>query len=335
MSLSEDPRMPQLEKSTAPHSSSSRIVVALGGNAITRQGDSGSVAEDYANLRRSLVGVVDLVEQGHQVVLTHGNGPQVGNQMLRVELARGQAPDLPLDIVVADLQGGLGYMIERVVRNRLLKRKLVVPVCVLLTLVEVDPNDPALRHPTKFVGPAFPHETIAELATTYDWAIREDRGRGWRRVVPSPRPIGIVERDLIRTLVDSGALVIVTGGGGVPVCRRPSGALEGVEAVIDKDAAAATLAADLAADELYILTEVEAVMLDFGTSEQRAVPRMTTEEARQYLAEGQFPPGSMGPKVEAACDFVEGGGRRALITDVDCLGAARAGRTGTWIETTT
>ncbi|RMH21484.1 MAG: carbamate kinase [Acidobacteria bacterium] len=304
----------------------------LGGNAITRPGEEGSVAQDYANLRRSLKGVVDLVERGYQVILTHGNGPQVGNQMIRVELARGQAPDLPLDVVVADLQGGLGYMIERVLRNHLLRRNLEVPVCVLVTQIEVDENDPALKRPAKFVGPVFSRREIEKLAAERGWQVKEDPGRGWRRVVPSPEPIAIVERDLIRTLVDAGALVIVSGGGGIPVARsRKRRMLKGVEAVIDKDLAAAVLAREVGASELYILTSVEHVMLDFGTPQARPLGTVTVAEARRYLAAGQFPPGSMGPKIEAACRFVENGGRRALITDIFALGRALAGRTGTWI----
>ncbi len=316
---------------SAPEELSARIVVALGGNAISRSDETGSVQEDYANLRRSLSGVVDLVAKGHQVVLTHGNGPQVGNQMIRVELALGQAPDLPLDIVVADLQGGLGYMIERVLRNKLLRRRLETPVCVLLTQVEVKPDDPALENPTKFVGPAFTSLEIQALARDRGWAVAEDVGRGWRRVVPSPRPISIVERDLIRTLVDAGALVIVTGGGGIPVTRTPNGLIQGVEAVIDKDAASAVLAADVGADDLLILTSVEQVMLDFGTPEARPIACMTVSEAREHLAGGQFPTGSMGPKIAAACRFIEGGGRRVLITDTFTLGQAIEGKTGTWI----
>ena len=308
-----------------------RIAVALGGNAITRHGEEGSIQQDYANLRRSLTPVVDLIEDGNQVILTHGNGPQVGNQMIRVEMSRGQAPDLPLDVVVADLQGGMGYMIERVLRNKLLHRNLAIPVCVLLTLVEVAGDDPALAAPTKFVGPAFSAGEIQALARERGWLVKEDKGRGWRRVVPSPWPIGIIERDLIRTLVDSGALVIVTGGGGIPVARSPYGLLEGVEAVIDKDAASAVLAAEVDARSLFILTSVSQVMLDFGTEKARPIASMTVREARAYQAEGQFPAGSMGPKIEAACHFLEHGGERVLITDPFTLKDALAGKDGTWL----
>ncbi len=308
-----------------------RVVVALGGNAITRPGDDRSVRSDYANLRRSLTSVAYLVEQGYQVILTHGNGPQVGNQMLRVEAALGEAPDLPLDVVVADLQGGLGYMIEQVLYNKLQALDRPPPVCGLFTLVEVDPRDPALGNPSKFVGPPYPESRVAELTEQRGWTLKEDRGRGWRRVVPSPEPVAIVEREGILTLVESGALIIAAGGGGIPVARTEDGALRGVEGVIDKDMAAAILARETGAEELYILTAVERVALDYGTDRERPLARLTVAEARRYLAAGQFPAGSMGPKVESVCRFVEQGGRRALITDIFTLGEAMAGRTGTWL----
>lgn len=308
-----------------------RIVVALGGNAITRPGDDGSVGQDYANLKRSLTSILYLIQRGDEIVLTHGNGPQVGNQMIRVELARGQAPDLPLDLVVADLQGGLGYMIERVLRNLLLRQQIEKSVCALLTLVEVDPEDPAMSDPSKFVGSFYDREEIQALAEERGWAVKEDKGRGWRRVVPSPDPIGVIERDLIATLIESGALVIVTGGGGIPVTRTDAGLLKGVEGVIDKDLASAVLGRELDATDLYILTAVERVSLHFGTPQERPLETLTAGEARAYLAEGHFPEGSMGPKIRAACRFVENGGQRALITDIFTLIDALEGKTGTWI----
>lgn len=308
-----------------------RVVVALGGNAITQAGGDNSVAQDYINLRRSLSSVVTLVERGYQVLLTHGNGPQVGNQMIRVELSRGQAPDLPLDVVVADLQGGLGYMIERVLRNKFLRLGIEQSICALLTLTEVDAEDPAFQEPTKFVGPVFPPHEVEHLRQQRGWLMKEDPGRGWRRVVASPDPIAIVERSLIRTLIDAGALVIVTGGGGIPVKRTQKGLLRGVEGVIDKDLASAVLALELGAQELFILTGVEKVALDYGTPDERPVDALTAAEARRYLAQGQFAPGSMGPKIRAACQFVERGGERVLITDIFTLLDALDGKTGTWI----
>ena len=313
-------------------SSPQRVVVAIGGNAISQVGGDDSVPQDYANLRRSLASVVQLIERGIEVVLTHGNGPQVGNLMIRVEMARGQAPDLPLDVMVADLQGGLGYMIERVLRNKLLRKGIDKPVCVLLTLVEVDPKDAAFDNPTKFVGPLFQEGDVPMLVTERRWVMKEDRARkGYRRVVPSPQPRGIVEHGLIRTLIDSGALVVAGGGGGIPVARRKDGSLRGIEAVIDKDLTAAVLAREIDATELYILTAVEQVALHYGTPEEKLLGTLTVSEARAYMAAGHFPAGSMGPKMEAACRFVENGGERSLITDIYSLVRALDGETGTWI----
>jgi carbamate kinase len=308
-----------------------RIVVALGGNAITRQGEEGTIEQDYANLRKSLDQIVALIERGYEIVITHGNGPQIGNHMIRVELARGRAPDLPLDVMVADLQGGLGYMIELVLRNRLLQAGLEIPLCALLTQVEVAPDDPSMTDPTKFVGPFFEREEIERLAARYGWVVREDPGRGWRRVVPSPMPLKILEGGLLRTLIEAGTLVIVTGGGGIPVTRDEEGQLRGVEAVIDKDHAATELALEVKATHLFVLTGVESVYLDYGSPEQRAVRFLTVAEARRHLADGQFPAGSMGPKIEAACRFIENGGTRALITDTFTVIEAIDGSAGTWI----
>jgi carbamate kinase len=307
-----------------------RAVVALGGNAITRPGEEGTVEQDFANLERSLDGVVHLLERGYQLVITHGNGPQVGNQMIRVELARGKAPDLPLDVMGADIQGGLGYMIERVLRGKLRRQGMAHRVCCMLTMVEVAPDDPAMRDPSKFVGPVYKAEEVDELRAR-GWDVKEDRGRGWRRVVPSPDPIGIVEQEEIVTLLRSGAVVISGGGGGIPIKRSACGELEGVEGVIDKDLASSVIGLAVGASELFILTEVEHVMLGFGTPEAKPIKRMTVQEAREHHAAGEFPPGSMGPKVDAACRFLEGGGGRALITDIFRLADAIEGRTGTWI----
>lgn len=310
---------------------SRRVVVALGGNAITRPGADDSVAQDYLNLERSLDSIAGMIAGGFEVIMTHGNGPQVGNQMIRVELSQKEAPDLPLDVMVADLQGGLGYMIERVLRNKLLRLKIERSICVLLTMVEVAADDPALDDPAKFVGPAFTEDEVDALVAERGWIMKEDRGRGWRRVVPSPEPQRIVESGLIRQLVSSGALAIVAGGGGIPVTRNGDGFFEGVEGVIDKDFASTVVALETHAEELYILTGVEQVALHFGTPEEQPLATLTVSEARRYMDEGHFPAGSMGPKMEAACRFVEQGGERALITDVFTLDKALAGETGTWI----
>ncbi|MCB1055136.1 MAG: carbamate kinase [Acidobacteria bacterium] len=308
-----------------------RVVVALGGNAITTPGGSGSVEEDYRNLGISLEGIVTLVERGYRITLTHGNGPQVGNQMIRVERSLAEAPDLPLSVMVADVQGGLGYMMEQTLRNKFARRGIARDVCCLVTLVEVGRDDPAMSDPTKFVGPMMTEEQALERRDSEGWDVKPDRGRGWRRVVPSPEPISIVERDLIEILVRSGAVVIAAGGGGVPVVREADGELSAVGGVVDKDLASMVLALEIGATELYILTGVEKVAIHYGEPGERFLDQVPVSEARRYLAEGHFPAGSMGPKIEAACRFVEAGGFRSLITDIHTLVDAVDGKTGTWI----
>jgi len=308
-----------------------RAVIALGGNAITQPGQEGTVEQDYANLDKSLEGVLEVLERGYDLVITHGNGPQVGNQMIRVELAKGEAPVLPLDVMGADLQGGLGYMIERVLRSKLRRRGMVHRVCCTLTMVEVDANDPAFADPTKYVGPAFIAEEAASRTRERGWVMKEDKGRGWRRVVPSPEPKSIVERQEILSLLEAGTIVISGGGGGIPVARSANGDLVGVEGVIDKDLASVVMALALGAPELIILTGVDRVQIGYGTAEARPLNIVTVAEAREYMAQGHFPPGSMGPKIEAACRFVERGGSRTLITNVFTLKEALAGTTGTWV----
>jgi carbamate kinase len=308
-----------------------RAVVALGGNAITRPGDRGTVEEDFRNLEQSLTGIVDLYERGYEIILTHGNGPQVGNQMIRVEVARDEAPDLPLDVMVADIQGGLGYMIERVLRSKFRRRGLIPRVSCLLSMVEVDANDPAFSNPTKYVGPFYTSDEVEDLRNHRGWDVKEDPGRGWRRVVPSPDPIGIVQWQEILHMLEAGSIVISAGGGGIPVSRSENGELVGIEAVIDKDLASAVLGLSTGASELFLLTGVERVMLNFGKPQQTGLSIISTQEARRHLEEGHFPPGSMGPKIEAACRFIEAGGGRVLVTHIDTLIPALDGTTGTWI----
>ncbi|MEZ4651235.1 MAG: carbamate kinase [Candidatus Eisenbacteria bacterium] len=308
-----------------------RAVIALGGNSITRSGEEGTVDQDYRNLEESLECVIELVTAGYEIVVTHGNGPQIGNQMIRVELAKGEAPDLPLDVMGADIQGGLGYMIERVLRSKLRARGLQPRVCCLLMMVEVDPNDPSMQSPTKFVGPFYTEEQANRFGSERGWKMKKDANRGWRRVVPSPDPIGIVERHELTMLLEAGSIVISGGGGGIPVARSATGELKGVEAVVDKDLSSTIIALNVDAPELFILTGVDRVKLNYGTPEETAVAMMSVKEARRYLADGQFPAGSMGPKIDAACRFIEGGGGRALITDDAHLASAIRGDAGTWI----
>jgi carbamate kinase len=291
-------------------------VVALGGNAITKKGEEDTIARQFANTRESLRGIVELIKDGYNLAITHGNGPQVGNAILRVELARGKAPILPLGICVADTEGGMGYMIEQSLENRLRKERIKREVVTIVTQVIVDKDDPSIKKPTKFIGQFYPKEEAKRLAKQNGWMVREDRGKMWRRVVPSPIPLEIVEKKTIKTLVENGIIVISAGGGGIPVYVEDDGRLEGVDAVIDKDRASAVLARDIGAQLLLILTEVEKVALNYGTLLQQDLDRFTVEEAKKYLAERHFPPGSMGPKIEAAIQFLEAGGKQVIITSI-------------------
>lgn len=306
-------------------------VVALGGNAITREFEEGNITQQFANTRRSLVGVTDLVEKGYQVALTHGNGPQVGNALIRIETCRHLVPPTPLGVVVADLEGGMGYMIQQSLQNKLFKRGINRPVVTVVTQVLVDKNDPSILNPTKFVGPFYQANQVAELQQQRGWVIKADANRGFRRVVPSPRPLEIVEKETIKFLLQSGTVVIAAGGGGAPVYREEDGTLEGLDGVIDKDLASAILGRDIGAHELYILTAVDKVALNFGTSRQIDLDEMHVAEARKYLAENQFPKGSMGPKIQAAISFLEGGGEQVIITSIAQMTQAMTGQTGTRI----
>lgn len=307
------------------------LVIALGGNAITREFEEGNIEQQFANTRRALAGVARLVQKGHRVALTHGNGPQVGNYLIRVEETRHLVPPLPLNIIVADLEGGMGYMIQQTLQNKLRDLAIGRPVVTIVTQVLVDKNDPSIQQPSKFVGPAFSQEQVAKLEAERGWKMREDVGRGWRRVVASPVPMDVIEKATIRELVNRGVVTIACGGGGIPVYYNEKGNLEGLDGVIDKDLASAVLAKAINADALYILTAVEKVSLNFATPNQVELDHMTVQEAESYLAEGQFPAGSMGPKIRAAIDFIRAGGKECIITQTEKLINAIQGETGTRI----
>jgi carbamate kinase len=264
--------------------------------------------------------------------VTHGNGPQVGNAILRVETARGQAPELPLGICVADTEGGMGYMIEQSLFNALHVAQVARPVVTLITQVVVDEHDPAVGNPTKFIGRFYPKSKALELASEHGWTVKPQGKQGWRRVVPSPRPRAIVESDIIRDLVMQGTIVVCCGGGGVPVFRLEDGRLEGLDAVVDKDLASAVLAAQIQADLLLILTAVDQVCLGYGTERSRPLTDISAAQAERHLADGEFPPGSMGPKIEAALDFLRQGGREVVISSIPMVSEAVAGKAGTRIH---
>jgi len=307
------------------------IVVALGGNAIIEEGTEGTITQQFANTRKSLAAIVDMIAKGHRVVLTHGNGPQAGVHLIRNEAASAQVPPSPLGVIVADTQGSMGYMIAQSLANALLKAGIRKDVVTLITQVVVDPQDPSMLNPTKYVGPFYRADQVDQLSAR-GWLIKEDPGRGFRRVVPSPIPLDIVEKDTIRDLVRDGKIVIAVGGGGVPVYRESDGSLEGVDAVIDKDRASSLLANLIDADQLIILTGVEKVAVNFKKPDQRFFDKLSIAECERYLAEGQFPKGSMGPKIEAARDFIKRGGAEVIITSMENASLAVEGKAGTSVS---
>ena len=313
--------------------SSKRIVVALGGNAITQPHEEGNVEEQFANSRITAKSLADLIEQGHKLTVTHGNGPQIGNFLLRNEAAAGKIYPLPMEVAVAHVQGGMGFMIAEALTNELSFRRLDKRASALITMIEVDRNDPSFSNPTKPIGRILTKEDADKFAGQEGWRIKEITEGKYRRVVPSPKPISILEGDLIRRSVAAGDLLVVCGGGGIPVVRHEDGRLVGMPAVIDKDLASALLASDINAEVLMILTNVERVALDFGKPSQRYVSELTLSEAKRHMEEGQFPAGSMGPKVQGAINFVEQAGKDsfAVIGPLDKASEALAGDVGTRI----
>jgi len=304
-------------------------VVAIGGNAVNRPGERPTAENMLSAIKEAMGYLVDMLDE-YDIVITHGNGPQVGNILIQQEMAKEVIPPFPIDVNDAQTQGSLGYMIVQALRNRLAERGLNREVAALITQIVVDKNDEAFKKPSKPVGPFYTEEEARKLMMEKGWIMKEDAGRGWRRVVPSPKPLDIVEKEVVRMLLKNGVIVVAAGGGGIPVVRE-NGVLKGVEAVIDKDRASALLAIEINADELIILTGVEKVALNYGKPNQTFVDKLTVEEALKYLKEGHFPAGSMGPKIEAAIDFVTATNRTCLITDMKKLKEALSGETGTRI----
>ncbi|MBI5763552.1 MAG: carbamate kinase [Planctomycetes bacterium] len=312
-----------------------KIVVAIGGNALVTPGTAGDIQDQFAHSRRMAKPLADLVERGWQVTITHGNGPQVGSIMRRVEIAARSVYPIDLGLAVADTQAGMGYMLAQTLNNELHHRGIDRSVAAIVTSVVVDANDPAFMHPTKPIGPFLDAEAAERHRTTDGWVIVEDAGRGFRRVVASPVPKRIVELEVIRRLVEAGVLLLAGGGGGIPVIENARGELHGVEAVIDKDLTSAMLAAEVGADVLAIITGVEQVYLDFGKPTQRALSGASIAEVERLIAERQFAEGSMLPKIEAAVKFIQARrnpAARAIITDWSDLPSALEGKTGTTIS---
>ena len=298
------------------------IVIAIGGNSLIEDSKHVTMEAQYEAARKTAEHIARLVKEGHRVVIAHGNGPQVGFVLRRCELAAGQVHGQPLDYCVADTQGSIGYQLQRALYNEFKKAGIERSVATVVSQVLVDNDDPAFQHPTKPVG-SFMDEAEAMKRRDEDgWDVVEDAGRGWRRVVASPKPSAIVEFDTVKTLTDNGIIVIAAGGGGIPVVRTADGLLEGREAVVDKDFASAILAKDLNADLFVVSTAVSKVCLNFGKPEQKTLDTMTTAEAEQYVKEGHFAPGSMLPKIQAMLDFVKTTGHEGIITDPAHLYAA-------------
>ncbi len=308
-----------------------KVIISIGGNALIRRGERGTIEEQFSNARAACAVVSRLMEKGLGIIITHGNGPVVGNIVIRNEAARGFVPPMPLYISDADSEGGLGFMIQQTIYNEFLRAGIRGQVVTIVTQVVVDPSDPAFGAPTKPVGPYYTREEAGRLEETRKWIMREDSGRGIRRVVPSPMPRRVVEAEVIGKLAEEGVVVIAAGGGGVPVVEEEDGTLRGVDAVIDKDHATTLLALRTGARAILNLTAIDSVYLDFNRPSARPIREMTAKEAKKHLDAGEFAPGSMGPKVEAAINFIEGGGREVFITTPALMGDAIEGRAGTRI----
>lgn len=311
-------------------------VVAIGGNALARAEEAGTIGQQFANTRETCKQFVRLLEEGWDLVLTHGNGPQVGRMLWRAELAAQKVHPVDLGICDANSQGQIGYMLQQVLGNELGDNNIERSVVTLVTQVEVDANDPAFANPTKPIGPFFSAEEARKKQTNDGWTMRDDADRGWRRLVPSPVPKRIIEIGVIRHCVRAGFIPIAVGGGGIPVIHRDEGGYDGVEAVVDKDLSASLLARRLAADILIICTAVPHVLVHRGQKNEQSLHQIEAAPLAKYLEDGEFPAGSMGPKVQACLDFVRGGGvgtrRRAVITDMDNLRDALAGHAGTVVS---
>ncbi len=308
-------------------------VIAIGGNSLIKDKNHQTVEDQYHAICETATHIAKIVEEGYEVAITHGNGPQVGFILLRSEIAKkeiGLHP-VPLDACGADTQGAIGYAIQRALGNEFRRKGANKEVVTVVTQVVVDRNDPAFQNPSKPIGPFYTEEEARKKIELEKWIMREDAGRGWRRVVPSPIPKRIVEVNAIKTLLEKGFVVVGVGGGGIPVVEDEDGMLQGVEAVIDKDYASSLLAREIEADLFVISTAVEKVYLNYNTPKETPIDKMTVSEAKKYLEEGHFAEGSMAPKIRAIIQYLEAGGKRALITSPEKIEEALKGKTGTWI----
>lgn len=307
-------------------------VIAFGGNAVLPSGQRGLQQEQLKNAQKASQLMIHVLKKGYDLILIHGNGPQVGNLLIQMEEAINKIPPFSLEICDAMTEGSMGYMLEIAIINELRKNSLDKEVATLVTQVVVDRDDPAFENPTKPIGPFYSKYRAQMLAKEKKWTMVEDAGRGYRKVVPSPRPIDVVNKWIIRDLVRSGKIVIAAGGGGIPIIINGRGLFQGIEAVIDKDYASGLIAREVGADLFIILTGVPRVCLNFGTPDEVPLPRISVSEAEKYLEEGQFPPGSMGPKINAAVEYIRSGGTEVLITSAAHLKASLVKRSGTIIH---
>ena len=306
-------------------------IIALGGNALSNKQQAGTVKEQFGNTKKSLTEIVKFLRKDYNICITHGNGPQVGDELLRMDLTQDEVPPIPLGICVAGTQGTIGYMIQQTFQNILNQEKIDKEVVTLVTQVVVDPNHSSLKNPTKFVGKRYSKQEAEKRAKSMGWIVKEQDPGEWRRVVPSPDPDFVMHGISIRTLVHAGIVVLAAGGGGIPVFVDDNKNLKGIDAVIDKDLTAAKLGRVIRADEYYIVTDIDQVYLNYGKDNQTPIDTMTDEEAKQYQEEGHFQQGSMWPKIRSAIHFLKHHGKKVVITNIDNLQDAIDGKAGTSI----
>ena len=306
-------------------------IIAMGGNSISPKGETGTIQQQFSHTRETVEGISHFIERGYNLCINHGNGPQVGNELLRMDLTHDRVPSLPLGVCVAGTQGTIGYMIQQSLQNKLRDMELDREVVTLVTQVIVDKDDPTIQEPTKFVGPWYTENEIRPFVEKFDWFVKEQEPGQWRRVVPSPMPEYIMHGKSIKSLVDRGTIVIATGGGGIPVYNDAEH-LEGLDAVIDKDYAAAKLGRIIYAEELWIITDVEYVYRNYGRSDQLPIQELTSSEAKKLYDNGEFQKGSIGPKIKAAMHFLKYHGDKVVITSIPCIKDAIEGNAGTIIR---
>ena len=310
---------------------SKSVIIALGGNALSPKDEAGTIYQQFAHTRESLAAIMHFVELGYNICLTHGNGPQVGDELYRMELTHNTIPPLPLVVCVAETQGSIGYMVQQSLQNELKEKNIDREVVTLITQTIVDKNDPSISNPKKYIGRRYDKETAQKLAKQFNWKVKEQEPGSWRQVVPSPMPQFIEHGRSIQTLVDNGTIVIASGGGGIPTFWNDNNKLEGINAVIDKDLSGALLGRVIKSNELWIITDLDQAYLNFGKENQEPILNISSETAKQYFDEGHFMAGSMGPKIQAALYFLKHHGEKAVITSINGIDDAIAGKNGTTI----